>query len=113
MTGGEIASNSPPKIGTAFHESFKKVNGGVADDGFSGYAFDGWVVFLEAAKVALTKAKPGTPEFREALMQAIYSSKDIAGVHAVYNFTPKSYYGVDERSLVVVKLVNGNWVYQP
>jgi len=101
------------KIGTAFHETFQKVNGGEADDGFSGYAFDGWVVFLEAAKTAMTKAKPGTPEFREALMQAIYSSKDVAGVHAIYNFTPKSYYGVDERSLVVVKLVDGKWVYQP
>jgi branched-chain amino acid transport system substrate-binding protein len=46
-------------------------------------------------------------------MDAIYANKDIAGVHAVYNFTPKSYYGVDQRSLVVVKLVNGGWVYQP
>ncbi len=41
------------------------------------------------------------------------SNKDIAGVHAIYNFTPKSYYGVDDRSLVVVKLVAGKWVYQP
>lgn len=101
------------KIGTAFHESFKKVNGGEADDGFSGYAFDAWVVFLEAAKVALTKAKPGTQEFRQAVMDAVHSNKDIAGVHAIYNYSPKSYFGVDERSLVVVKLVDGKWVYQP
>jgi branched-chain amino acid transport system substrate-binding protein len=46
-------------------------------------------------------------------MQAIYADKNVAGVHAIYNFTPKSYYGVDERSLVVVKLVDGGWVYQP
>ncbi len=101
------------KIGTTFHEVFRKVNGGDADDGFSGYSFDAWVIFLEAAKTALGKTKPGTQEFREALMQAIYSSKDIVGVHAVYNFNPKSYYGVDERSLVVVRLVDGKWVYQP
>ncbi len=106
-------SHFSKKIGTKFHEIFKKVNGGEADDGFSGYAFDAWVVFLKAAKVALTKAKPGTQEFREALMQAIYSNKDVVGVHAIYNFTPKSYYGVDKRSLVVVKLVNGKWKYQP
>ena len=46
-------------------------------------------------------------------MKAIYSNKDVTGVHAIYNFTPKSYYGVDDRSLVVVKLVDGKWVYQP
>ena len=101
------------KIGTAFHEVFKKVNATEADDGFSGYTFDGWLVFLQAAKVALKQAKPGTQEFREALMQAIYANKDVAGVHAIYNFTPTSYYGVDDRSLVVVKLVEGKWVYQP
>lgn len=106
-------SHFSKKIGTAFHEAFKKVNGTEADDGFSGYSFDGWLIFLRAAEVALTHAKPGTQEFRQALMDAIYANKDIAGVHAVYNFTPKSYYGVDQRSLVVVKLVNGKWIYQP
>jgi branched-chain amino acid transport system substrate-binding protein len=106
-------SHFSKKIGTTFHEVFRKVNGGDADDGFSGYSFDAWVIFLEAAKAALGKAKPGTQEFREALMQGIYSSKDIVGVHAIYNFNPKSYYGVDERSLVVVRLVDGKWVYQP
>jgi branched-chain amino acid transport system substrate-binding protein len=106
-------SHFSKKIGTKFHEVFRKVNGGDADDGFSGYSFDAWLIFLEAAKTALGKAKPGTQEFREALMQAIYSSKDITGVHSIYNFSPKSYYGVDERSLVVVRLVDGKWVYQP
>jgi branched-chain amino acid transport system substrate-binding protein len=106
-------SHFSKSIGTKFHEVFKKVNNSEADDGFSGYSFDGWLIFVNAAKVALKTAKPGTQEFREALMQAIYSNKDVAGVHAVYNFTPKSYYGVDERSLVVVKLADGKWVYQP
>jgi branched-chain amino acid transport system substrate-binding protein len=102
------------KIGTAFHEAFKKVNGSEADDGFSGYSFDGWLIFAKAAETALKNGgKPGTPEFHEALMQAIYSNKDLTGVHAVYNFKPTSYYGVDERSLVVVKLADGKWVYQP
>jgi branched-chain amino acid transport system substrate-binding protein len=106
-------SHFAKKTGTAFHEIFEKVNGTEADDGFSGYAFDAWLVFLKAAEVALTKAQPGTPEFRQALMDAIYANHDVAGVHAIYNYSPKSYYGVDERSLVVVKLVNGKWVYQP
>jgi branched-chain amino acid transport system substrate-binding protein len=106
-------SHFSKKVGTGFHEVFEKVNNSEADDGFSGYSFDGWLIFLNAAKVALKTAKPGTPEFHEALMQAIYANKDVAGVHAIYNFTPSSYYGVDERSLVVVKLADGKWVYQP
>ncbi len=107
------ADHPTKKIGTEFHQVFAKVNGSEANDGFSGYAFDAWVVFQNAAKAALANAKPGTQEFRVALMDAIYANKDVTGVHAVYNFTPKSWYGVDERSLVVVKLENGTWVYQP
>lgn len=101
------------EIGMKFHEAYKKVNGKEVTDGFSGYSFDGWLIFLNAAEKALEKAEPGTPEFRKALNDAIFSTKDLAGVHAVYNFTPESSYGVDERSLVIVKLVDGKWVYQP
>lgn len=100
-------------IGMKFHAAYKKVNGEAATDGFSGYSFDGWLIFLNAAEKALKEAKPGTQEFRTALKDAIFSTKDLAGVHAVYNFTPESSYGVDERSLVIVKLVDGKWVYQP
>lgn len=107
------ADHFSKKIGTEFHKIFAKVNGGAADDGFSGYSFDGWLIFLNAAEKALTHAKPGTPEFHQALMDGIYGIKNLAGVHSIYNFTPKSAYGVDERSLVVVKLVNGKWIYQP
>lgn len=101
------------EIGMKFHEAYKKVNGKEVTDGFSGYSLDGWLIFLNAAEKALEKAEPGTPEFRKALNDEIFSTKDLAGVHAVYNFTPESSYGVDERSLVVVKLVDGKWVYQP
>lgn len=107
------ADHFSKKIGTTFHEIFRKVNGSEADDGFSGYSFDGWLIFLDAAKQALKHAKPGTPEFHQALMDGIYGIKDLKGVHSIYNFTPKSAYGVDDRSLVVVKLVDGKWIYQP
>lgn len=102
------------KPGMAFHEAYTKANDGEkVSDGFSGYSFDGWLIFLNAAEKALKEAKPGTDEFRKALHKEIFSTKDLAGVHAVYNFTPASSYGVDERSLVVVKLVDGKWVFQP
>jgi len=34
-------------------------------------------------------------------------------VHAVYNFKPGAVTGVDERSLVVVRLTDGGWKYAP
>jgi branched-chain amino acid transport system substrate-binding protein len=65
---------------------------------------------LDAAKRALaTGAQPGTPKFREAMRDAIVTTKELVGTHAVYNFTPGTTTGVDERARVLVKLVDGKW----
>lgn len=101
------------KISMDFRAAYQKVNGMPTTDGFSAYSFDAWLVFLDAAKRAMATAKPGTPEFRTALRNAIFSTKDLVGTHAIYNFKPGDSYGVDDRSLVLVRLVNGQWKYEP
>jgi branched-chain amino acid transport system substrate-binding protein len=101
------------KISMDFRAAYQKANGTATTDGFSAYSFDAWLVFLDAAKRAMAKAKPGTPEFRVALKNAIFSTKDLVGTHAIYNFKPADSYGVDERSLVLVRLVAGQWKYEP
>jgi len=102
------------KISMDFRAAYQKANGVATTDGFSAYSFDAWLVFLDAAKRAMAGgAKPGTPEFRTALKNAMFTTKDLVGTHAIYNFTPADSYGVDERSLVLVRLADGKWKYQP
>ena len=102
------------KISMDFRAAYQKANGVATTDGFSAYSFDAWLVFLDAAKRAMAGgAKPGTPEFRTALKNAMFTTKDLVGTHAVYNFKPSDSYGVDERSLVLVRLEGGQWKYQP
>src|ERR1044072_3859651 len=101
-------SHFSKKISVDVRPASQKANGQPTSDGFSASSFDAWLVFLDAAKRAMaTGAKPGTPEFRVALKNAIFSTKDLVGTHAIYNFKPSDSYGVDERSLVMVRLVNG------
>ena len=107
-------SHFSKKISMDFRAAYQKANGMPTSDGFSAYSFDAWLVFLDAAKRAMaTGAKPGTPEFRAALKNAIFSTKDLVGTHAIYNYKPSDSYGVDERALVMVRLVNGQWKYEP
>lgn len=101
------------KPALAFRAAYQKVNGAPTTDGFSAYSFDAWLVFLGAADRALKTTKPGTPEFRTALKEEIFKTKELPGVHSVYNFKKGEIYGVDERSLVVVKLENGLWKFEP
>lgn len=102
------------KIALDFRNVFQKTNGAPTTDAFSAYSFDGYLVFADAAARALaTKAQPGTPQFRAALRDAIFSTKEVVGTHGVYNFKPGNLYGVDERARVIVKLDNGQWKLAP
>jgi branched-chain amino acid transport system substrate-binding protein len=98
-------------MGFKFREAHQKANNEPANDIFAPYAFDCWLIMAEAAKRALPKAKPGTPEFRAALRDEIYATKELVGTHGIYNYTPASHFGTDRRSLVLVTLTNGNWQF--
>jgi branched-chain amino acid transport system substrate-binding protein len=98
------------KIALDFRREFQKVNGSPTTDAFSAYSFDAWMVFADAAERALKKGgEPGTPAFRQALRDAIMSTKEVVGTHGVYNFKDGNIYGVDQRARVIVKLDNGAW----
>ncbi len=101
------------KISLAFRAAHLKAAGVASTDGFSAYSFDAWLILLDAAKRAMATAQPGTPEFRTALRDAMFSTKDLNGTHAIYNFKAGESYGVDERGLVLVRLDNGTWKYEP
>jgi len=103
-------SNPTRKVSMDYQAAYQKANNEPARGGFGPYAFDAWLVVLDASKRALaTGAQPGTPEFRTALRDAIVTTKELVGTHAVYNFKPATTAGVDERAQVLVKLVGGKW----
>jgi branched-chain amino acid transport system substrate-binding protein len=98
------------KISMEYLAAYQKANNEPTRGGFAPYAFDAWLIMLDASKRALaTRAQPGTPEFRTALRDAIVTTKELVGTHAVYNFKPGATTGVDERAQVLVKLVGGKW----
>ena len=105
--------NPTKKIAIDFRAIFQKVNNAPSTDAFSAYSFDGWLVFLDATARALPKAEAGTPEFRLALRDAIATTKELVGVHGVYNFKAGNLYGVDQRARVIVKLEKGQWNLAP
>jgi branched-chain amino acid transport system substrate-binding protein len=76
---------------------------------FSGHAFDVAQILKRVVPVALKSAKPGTQEFRNALLQAIESEKEIPASHGVYNFTPTDHAGLDIRGRVLLTVKDGNW----
>jgi branched-chain amino acid transport system substrate-binding protein len=109
-----VAEQLPPdnplrRVAMDFRAVYERVNDAPSSDAFSAYSFDAWLVFADAAARALAHAQPGTAGFREALRDAITSTREVVGTHGVYNFRPDGRYGVDERARVMVRLDHGHW----
>jgi branched-chain amino acid transport system substrate-binding protein len=116
VTAAEQLPDSNPiqKVALAFRAAFEKASGEPPTDSFSSYSFDGWLVLVDAAKRALaTGAKPGTPEFRVALRQALFTTKDVVGTQGVYSYTPADRHGVDARSRIMVQIEDGKYRLLP
>ena len=75
-----------------------------------GHSYDAFLILERVIPVALKTAKPGTPEFREAIRQALLSERDIAASQGVYNFTEKDRYGLDDRSRILLTVKDGKYV---
>jgi branched-chain amino acid transport system substrate-binding protein len=98
------------KPGLALDKAYEAKYGPNSRSQFAGHSYDAFLVLERIIPVALKKAKPGTPEFREAIRQALLTERDIAASQGVYNFTEKDRYGLDDRSRIVLTVKDGKYV---
>jgi len=98
------------KPGLALNTAYEAKYGANSRSQFAGHSYDAFEVLKRVIPVALKSAKPGTPEFREAIRQALISEKDLAATQGVYNFTEKDRYGLDDRSRIILTVKDGKYV---
>ncbi|MFO1398608.1 MAG: ABC transporter substrate-binding protein [Burkholderiales bacterium] len=75
---------------------------------FGGHLWDAYLMLNAAIPQALKAAKPGTPQFRAALRDALEQT-NVAGVHGVFVMSPTDHNGLDNRARVMITIDNGNW----
>lgn len=80
---------------------------------FAAHVYDSALVLERVIPVALKKAKPGTPEFRAAIRDALESEKEIKASQGVYNYTKDDHFGLDTRGAVLITIENGDWKLLP
>lgn len=106
----QIADSHPSKtMGKSLVTKYEEKYGAGTFSSFAGHAFDAWRLIEQAVPVALKSAKPGTPEFRAALRDALEGNKEVVASHGVFNMNANDHFGLDERSHVLVKIDSGNY----
>ena len=91
----------------AYEEKFGK--GSVST--FGAHVWDAGKLLAAALPEALTKAKPGTPEFRVALRDALEHLKEVHAAMGVFTMSPTDHLGLDRRARVIVRIEQGAWKY--
>ena len=76
---------------------------------FGAHAYDAYLLLTRAVPEAMKKAKPGTPEFRAALRDALENVKELPATHGVFSMSPTNHNGFDARAAVMATVSNGDW----
>lgn len=101
-------SHPSKKIAKNYVASYEKAYG-VTPATFGGNVFDAGLLLEKAVPTALNKGKPGTPEFRAALRDALEQIREMPATQGVYNMTPADHSGFDERGRELITVSNGAW----
>ena len=80
---------------------------------FGAYAYDAAAMLKVAIPVALLTAKPGTPEFRVALRDALEAAYDLVLTNGIAEMTADDHSGLDKRARVMVTVQDGAWKLLP
>jgi branched-chain amino acid transport system substrate-binding protein len=97
------------KVATDYSNAYKALHG-TTPGTFGGNVFDAGLLLQGALPAAVKAAKPGTPEFRAALRDAIEKTKELVATQGFYNMTAQDHSGFDERGRVMVTVKGGKWV---
>ncbi len=105
-----LPADHPTKAaGVAFINAYEGKYGKDSRNQFAAHANDAQLILQRVIPAALKSARPGTTEFRAAVLKALETEKEIVAAHGVYNFTPTDHSGLDERGAVVITVKDGKF----
>ena len=102
-------SNPVKKSAMTYITKYEAAHGKGSVSTFGAHAWDTGLLLQAAVPVALKKGKPGTPEFRKALRDALESEKEVVGTDGVFNMTATDHFGLDARGRVLIRVDNGGY----
>ena len=106
-------SHPSKKAAVDFVTKYEKAVGPNTRNQFAGHAYDSQIVLEKILPVALKKAKPGTPEFRVAIKDAMEHMGRTIFCHGVMNWTATDHWGYTNETGVMLKVVDGKFAVEP
>lgn len=106
----QLPDGHPSKaLGMKFNADYEKIHGAGLRNQFAAHAYDVVLMLEKVVPLALAKGKPGTPEFRAALKDALETTPALAVTHGVLDYKADDHWGFRPDTGVVMKVVNAEW----
>ena len=117
MAGGPMlvaadlpAGNPIRAVAEGYVKAYEGRYGAGSMSTFGANTYDAGLLLQKAIPQALAKARPGSPEFRAALRDALEQSREVVGAQGVFNMSPQNHNGMDQRARVMMTVKGGKWV---
>jgi branched-chain amino acid transport system substrate-binding protein len=109
----QLPDSHPSKaVAVDFVTKYEAAYGKGTRSQFAGHSYDARIVLEKIIPVALKKGKPGTPEFRAALRDAVEGMGRTVFSHGVMNWTATDHWGYTNETGVMLKVVGGQFVVE-
>ncbi|WP_228977530.1 ABC transporter substrate-binding protein [Paraburkholderia gardini] len=113
LVAAQLPVDHPAKrLALDYIARFEAQHGAGSVSAFGSYTWDAGLLLGNAIPIALKTAAPGTPEFRQALRDALEATRDLADSNGIVNMSTTDHLGLDQRARVMVEIRDGKWVYQ-
>ena len=110
LVADDLAATNPIKaVAQGYIKAYDAKFGAGTTSTFGANTYDAGLLLGKAIPEALKKAKPGTPEFRVALRDALEATKEVVGAQGVFNMSPQNHNGMDARARVMMTVKGGKW----
>ena len=105
-------SHPSKKVSVDFVTKYEALMGPKSRNQFAGHSYDFQITMEKVLPIALKKAKPGTPEFRAAIRDAIEGMGRTVFAHGVMNWTKDDHWGYTMETGVMLKVVDGQFAVE-
>jgi branched-chain amino acid transport system substrate-binding protein len=111
LVAADLAAGNPIKpVAQGYIAAYEAKYGAGTMSTFGANTYDAGLLLQKSIPLALKSAKPGTPEFRQALRNALETAREVVGAQGIFNMSAQNHNGMDQRARVMMVVKGGKWV---
>lgn len=110
LVAEQLPADHPSRaVALPYLKAYEGTHGEGSRTPFGAYAHDAYLLLDQVVAQASKTAKPGTPEFRQAVRDGLEASKDIPLTHGIATMSASDHSGLGAGARALITVKDGSW----